>query len=141
MSYIDYSTAVVIRYQVKLVGWTYSTIVSPSEIGSVQDLRVLRDALRCGACKWIRLSKAQLAEYEAELIGKGEVTKKKRKQRSDKGLKRKKLPDGDNAKEVQGPAKRAKVVKNAVAGPSRSRASQLPPKSKAVISDSESDDY
>jgi hypothetical protein len=67
MNYINYETAIVERFKVKLVGWTYHQIVSPSEIGTVDEIRTLRDALKTGACKWIRLSKRELAAHVKEM--------------------------------------------------------------------------
>lgn len=110
MNYASYSTAIVLQYKVKLVGWTHSKIVSPSEIGSIQDLRVLRDALRSGECKWVRLTKSQVDEYTAELEKEGQAVVKKRKTRSDKGTSRKAKTGG--AEVVASTSKRRKLAKD-----------------------------
>jgi hypothetical protein len=66
MNYINYETAIVERFKVKLIGWTFSWLVSPSEIGTVDDIRTLRNALKTGVCKWICLSKQELAAHVEE---------------------------------------------------------------------------
>jgi hypothetical protein len=95
MNYVNYETTIVERHHIKLVGWTFSQIASPSEIGMVDDIRALRDALKMGTCRWVRLSKRELATHVEEL-GKhqssGEIIGKKRKTRSDKGTQRR--PNG-----------------------------------------------
>jgi hypothetical protein len=92
MNYINYDIKVVQAHQVKLVGWTYSSFVSPGEISAVSDLQCLRDALKIGTCKWVRLTTRELnkhmQEYEKRCQA-GEVVPKKRKERNDKGKKRK----------------------------------------------------
>ncbi|KZV79458.1 hypothetical protein EXIGLDRAFT_820133, partial [Exidia glandulosa HHB12029] len=46
MNYTSYETAIVGVYSVRLVGWTYGDkIVNPGQIGSVDDLRALHEAL------------------------------------------------------------------------------------------------
>jgi hypothetical protein len=92
MSYIHYDTKVVETYQVKLIGWPHPTFVSPGEISTVSEIRCLRDVLKIGTCKWVRLTTRELnnhmMEYEKRCQA-GEVVPKKRKERSDKGKKRK----------------------------------------------------
>jgi hypothetical protein len=53
MNYINYEEAVVERYKAKLVGWPLNNFVSPAEISTISEIRKLRDALRCGSCRWI----------------------------------------------------------------------------------------
>jgi hypothetical protein len=92
MNYVNYNVKVVQAYQVKLVGWTYSSFVSPGEISTVSDIQCLRDALKIGTCKWVHLTTHELnkhmEEYEKQCQA-GEVVPKKRKECSDKGKKRK----------------------------------------------------
>jgi hypothetical protein len=38
MNYTNYETAIVGRHQIKLVGWTFNKLVSPSEIGTMDDI-------------------------------------------------------------------------------------------------------
>jgi hypothetical protein len=159
MNYTNYEKAIVENHKVKIVGWTYSRLISPSEIGTVDDIRALRDALKMGACKWVRLSKRELATHIEDIARRrsdGEVIGKKRKERSDKGKKRKRRSGGreddedDQASEenteangVVGPSKRKKVAKAKDKQRMGARRSQIPPmqgpKSKSVISDSETD--
>jgi hypothetical protein len=162
MNYTNYETAIVERLKVKLVGWTYHHLVSPSEIGTVDEIRTLRDALKTGACKWIRLSKRELAGHVEEMSKRrdgGEIIGKKRKVRSDKGKNRKRKgdkhrEDDENSDEgsgtrgessMAGPSK--KKQKRAVPRlkPKQTHKSQLPPmhRSKGILhseSDSETED-
>lgn len=156
MNYTNYETAIVERYRVNLVGWTFPRLVSPSEIGTIDDIRTLRDALKTGACKWVRLSKRELAAHSeavAQWREDGEVIGKKRKERSNKGVKRKRKDKGreeedeESAEDVAGPSKKKKTTLRPKPKPKpkpTNHKSQLPPtrrvKSKAVISDSDSEE-
>jgi hypothetical protein len=120
MNYQNYDTQIIQRLAVKLVGWTYHKLVSPYEIYAIDDLQSLHDALVCGACFWMRLSKRELTKHKAEIEKRelmGEVVTKKRKERSDKGvLKGPKKKQGaqevddDSDEEEAGPSKRKKVA-------------------------------
>jgi hypothetical protein len=126
MNYVNYETQIMQRYQVKLLGYTYCKFISPYNICVVDDLHVLRDALQCGSCCWVRMTKSEVSKHAAEIAkceAAGEVVMTKRKQGSDKGMKRGKWAmkeanggddeddengendDGDGA----GPSKRQKV--------------------------------
>jgi hypothetical protein len=137
MHYVNYEDAIVKRYGVELVGWTYSKFINPADINSVGDIRTLRDALRSGACHWVRLSAQDLQDRLAEVEARrerGEVVPTKRKERSDKGVKRKRKNttdenDPDAGGEGAQPAKKRKTGKNV--------AKHLPPKSRAIIEDDE----
>jgi hypothetical protein len=120
MNYVNYDTQVVQKYQCKIVGWTFNKFVSPFDINTVDELRTLRDALRCGACFWVRMTRAEVGKHAAEMVLRekaGEVVGKKRKQRSDKGVKKgskakrganeDSSDDSDNEKEA-GPSKKKK---------------------------------
>jgi hypothetical protein len=160
MNYVNYDTQIMQRYQVKLVGFTHREFISPYNICVVDDLRVLRDALQCGSCCWIRMTKGEVSKHATELAKReaaGEVVTTKRKQRSDKGIKRGKRTevdlggdenendDGDGA----GPSKRqkvsAKVAKKTPAtkrstGTGRKKApakSQLPPSNEFIATEDE----
>lgn len=89
MNYKNYDIQIVQKYGVKLVGWTYTKMSSPSEISTVDDIHSLRDMLRCGACHWIWLSKAEVTRHAKGIEAQetvGEVVGTKRKERSDKGV-------------------------------------------------------
>lgn len=120
MNYQNYDTQIIERLGVKLVGWTYHTLVSPYEIHTIDDLRTLHNALVCGACFWMRLSKGEMTRHKAAMEQReaaGEVVKRKRKVRSDKGVPkraRKTLggqeDDEEEADEPEaGPSKKRKV--------------------------------
>ena len=165
MNYANYDTQVIQKYQCKIVGWTFNKFISPFDIHTVDDLRTLRDALRCGACFWVRMSKAEVSKHAAEMVLRekaGEVIGKKRKQRSDKGVKKgsragRGVNDEDSSdnEEEAGPSKKKKTVpqpkpttkgkvkraldktgkkKTKSKGKGRSLKSQLP-RSKSVITD------
>lgn len=123
MNYQNYDTQIIQRLGVKLSGWTYHSVMSPYEIHTIDDLRTLRDALVCGACFWLRLSKREMTQHKADIEKRelmGEVVRKKRKERSDKGVTKgpKKKPGArevddhsDNEDEPEaGPSKKRKVV-------------------------------
>jgi hypothetical protein len=154
INYANYETALVEWHHVKLVVWTFAQFVSPSEISTTDDIRALRNALKSGACKWVRLTKRELADHVATIAERrkgGEVIGKKRKERSDKGKKRKHKDSamGENdanesADGVAGPSKKpSKAASRPRPKPKPvTHKSQLLPrrsvKSKAMISDSES---
>jgi hypothetical protein len=168
MNYANYDTQVIQKYQCKIVGWTFNTFISPFDINTVDDLRTLRDALRCGACFWVRMTRAEVSKHAADLVlreADGEVIGKKRKQRSDKGVKKGSRAkrgvnssDGSDSEEEAGPSKRKKIApqpkpttkakvkqtataktgkkKTASKRNGRPSKSQLPP-SKTIITDTE----
>ncbi|KAJ7716699.1 hypothetical protein B0H16DRAFT_1244280, partial [Mycena metata] len=107
MEYLHYEESIVLRYGVELVGWTVGRVVdetlpggwtagricNPSELStSLPVLITLRDALSAGDCKWVKLTRAQRDERQAEWdtkVAEGKVTPRTRQQRADKGQKRK----------------------------------------------------
>ena len=171
MNYQNYDTQIILRLGVKLVGWTYSKLVSPYEIYTIDDLRTLHGALVCGACFWMRLSKREMTRHKADVEKResmGEVVRKKRKERSDKGVpkgpKKKQSAQDSEADESSdkdemeaGPSKRRKVdtkrkgkgkgketrkvVATEKAKGAKAR-SQLPPSlSNEFLSDTDLEDY
>ncbi|KAG1728935.1 hypothetical protein EDB19DRAFT_1939609 [Suillus lakei] len=115
MNYNNYETSVIETYGVRLVGWPHGVkFTSPSNIGTVGDIRKLRDALKARTCYWTVLSPAEVKAHASELDTRrsaGEVVRKPRKKRSDAGVPRKRK-DGSSAgranKENHRPLKRAK---------------------------------
>ena len=158
MNYVNYDTKVVELYQTKLIGWTYSEFKSPFDIHTIDDVRILLEALQCGRCCWIRMTKGDMNDHRAEVDRRkaaGEIVGKARKSRSDKGVKRprKKAPGvgEDNGGEEDDGAPAAKKQKRMKAVPKprtkktskKSRKSQLPPtrptSNEFVDSDADSD--
>ncbi|KAJ3514614.1 hypothetical protein NLJ89_g2284 [Agrocybe chaxingu] len=93
MQYVNYEELIVQRYGVELVGWTYEKFVNPSELStSLPALRELLDAINSGECRFAKLSplavKARHIEYQKK-VDEGLIPVKTRKQRKDKGTKRK----------------------------------------------------
>lgn len=106
MQYIRYEEEIVLKLGIELVGWMYDKIVNPSQLSSaLEPLSTLRNALRDGQCKFVRLSppeiKQRIAAYQ-EKLNDGQVQKRKRKTRKDKGGRRSKISraivgeDGDD---------------------------------------------
>jgi hypothetical protein len=92
MNYVNYDVAIVERYKIILKGWPPTVrFCNPSEIGTVDDIRTLRNALKNGECIWVAMSNREHKEHGEMLKQRqeaGDVVVKKRKIRSDKGKKR-----------------------------------------------------
>jgi hypothetical protein len=139
MSYTRYDIDIVQKLHIKLVGWPAGIpFASPSLIGTVGDVKILREALQTQECKWVSLSQRQREEHSAKLTAMtaaGTPPIKKRKQRSDKGakrLKRVKKTNGGVGQVEQGPS-------TMPPGPSSAQ-SMLPPMYKShefIASDSD----
>ena len=148
MSYTRYDVDIVQKLHIKLVGWPAGIpFASPSLIGTVGDVKILREALQTQECKWVSLSQRQREEHSAKLAAMtaaGTPSIKKRKQRSDKGAKRVKKTNGGVGQAEQGPSSRKRQKTTAEAlppspGPS-SVQSMLPPMYKShefIASDSD----
>jgi hypothetical protein len=145
MNYVNYDTKVIELYQTKLIGWTYCEFKSPFDIHTIDDVRILLEALQCGTCCWVRMTKSDMNNHRYEVEKRkaaGEIVGKVRKSRSDKGIKRprKKAPgvgedDGEDDDDGAPPAKKQRKKKAAPErhttttkkAPKKSRKSQLPP--------------
>ncbi|KAF8548286.1 hypothetical protein OG21DRAFT_1423328, partial [Imleria badia] len=110
MNYENYNVSIVEMYGVQLVGWPPSiTFTCPSKIGTVGEMRKLRDALRSGQCFWKRLSSSERTSFGTGLDMRrstGEQVKKPRKKRSDAGKSRKRKAPGDATVDKEHPRKR-----------------------------------
>jgi len=139
MNYANYERAIVLLYGVKVVGWPLEEFVSPSDITNITNMRKLRDAWKAGACKWVRLTQAELDAHAASIEARqksGEVVGKPRKKRSDAGIARGKRKRGD--KENMGPkSKRSKVSQRAMKKTSKGKPKR--PSSAESISSSDED--
>ncbi|KAG6905634.1 hypothetical protein DXG01_001480 [Tephrocybe rancida] len=108
MHYEKYESDVVERYSVILHGWLLGIkFRSPAKITSMEEARVLWDALASSECKWVKLSckeKDTHAKERQQKIASGEIPVKTRQLRSDKGKKRgpKKSKVGEKRKRGQG---------------------------------------
>jgi hypothetical protein len=99
MNYINYEEAIVQRYSIELVGWTYDKFVNPSEFSlALAPLRRLIDAINAGECKFVRLKaeerQKRLETYKAKIAA-GELKARERKTRSDAGKKKKRKRHSD----------------------------------------------
>ncbi|KAG2133488.1 CHAT domain-containing protein [Suillus cothurnatus] len=90
MNYNNYNTAIIETYAVKLVGWPQGVkFISPSNIGTVGEIRKLRDALKARTCYWAALTPAEVKLHTAELDAcrsAGQVVWQPCKKRSDAGV-------------------------------------------------------
>ena len=155
MNYNNYDVSVVLKYKIRLVGWPLDKFASPYNFNTVDKLRDLRDALRCGSCFWMRLSSRELTRHAKEMkerTAAGEVIGTKRKERSDKGSKkgpRKRTRPAEEEKDDEGPSKKQQKVKSKkgkgkenARNPKKKRGSaksQVPPTSREWI-DSDDDE-
>jgi hypothetical protein len=101
MQYERYDEEIVQRYGIELQGWTYEKIINPSLVSSsLPPLRALMDALMEGKCKFVKLSASEKKQREAAYMAKiasGEVELRKRKRRSDAGVRKSKRARKDDA--------------------------------------------
>ena len=127
MNYANYETSIIQQMGVRLVGWPKTVkFVNPSQIGTVLEIRTLRDDLKSGACHWVKLTKGQLDAHRADMEERreqGETVGRQRKKRSDAGKRKRRSEDKENKR----PSKKRTGKK---------AASTRQVKSHAVISDS-----
>ena len=167
MCYVKYDRDIVSKHKVKIVGWPEAVkFANPSEIGTVDKIRKLRQALKVGNCKWVVQSRRQQAAHAEMLAAKVAASKlavKKRKQRSDKGKTRGKgggksvemhekvmrdeeggsagnEDDDDDDNGGQPPKKKQKRVTTARARTCAAKKLPPAPKSKLFIDESDNDD-
>ena len=157
MNYNNYDVSVVLKYKIRLVGWPLDKFASPYNFNTVDELRDLHDALRCGSCFWMGLSSRELTNHAKEMkerTAAGEVIGTKRKERSDKGSKKGPRKRTRPAEEVEdeddeGPSKKRQKIKSKkgkgkenARNPKKKRGSaksQVPPMSREWI-DSDDDE-
>ncbi|KAG2034068.1 hypothetical protein BDR03DRAFT_825687, partial [Suillus americanus] len=93
MNYSNYETSIVETYGVCIVGWPDGVkFISPSNIGTVGDIRKLRDALKAHTCYWATLSPVEVKAHASKLATRcsaGEVVRKPRTKHSDAGVSQK----------------------------------------------------
>ena len=94
MNYLNYNKSIIQKHHVKLVGWPKNIkFITPANLSSVDEVRALIHALKSEECRWVSLSTADVEEHMASIVAceaAGEQIGRKRKQRSDKGMPRKK---------------------------------------------------
>jgi hypothetical protein len=143
MNYLNYDMRVIQKFQVKLIGWTYNKFVSPFEIHTIDDVRTLVQALRCGRCHWVRMTTTEVTKHAGDMEAKkaaGETVGKPRKVRSDLGSTKAKRPrkgpaaddeNEDSDDDEQGPAKKRKTTARKPATTSKSTATSKTTKGKS----------
>ena len=132
----------------QLTNWPLDgSVISPSQITNTADMRKLRNALKAGECRWKQLTTAEVQAHADEIEArraKGKVVGKPRKQRSDAGVKCKRVDDNRDKENGRSKSKKQKgVVQRRKHGPSKkptanvlSKKSQAPT-SREYITDSE----
>ncbi|KAG6819850.1 hypothetical protein H0H93_007994 [Arthromyces matolae] len=92
MHYEKYDVNVVERHSVIIRGWPVGLqFRSPAKITTMEDARMLRDALVSGECKWVKLTRQQRDDHmkeRHEKLASGETAPKQRKKRADAGIPR-----------------------------------------------------
>ena len=105
MHYTRYEEEIVQRYGIELQGWTYENLVNPSTLSSsLPPLKALHEALVAGNCKFVKLTAAERKARETAYMAKiasGEVKLRKRKRRSDTGVRRGKRARKDDANDEE----------------------------------------
>jgi hypothetical protein len=89
MEYVHHEESIVLRYDVKLVGWTADKFVNPSDLSSsLGALTTLRNALQNGECRWEKLSREERRDRQAKWdagVADGSIIPRSRATRLDKG--------------------------------------------------------
>src|ERR1700679_2454498 len=109
------------KFQVKLIGWTYNKFISPFEIHTIDDVRTLVQALRCGRCHWVRMTATEITKHAKDVEARkaaGETVGKPRKVRSDLGSKKPRKgivvhdddDDDEGSNNEPGPSKKRKLA-------------------------------
>ncbi|KAI5999941.1 hypothetical protein EDD15DRAFT_2160115, partial [Pisolithus albus] len=87
---------------IDILGWPEGVpFQSPHTITNAEHLRILRDALKAGTCRWAYMSRQNLEQFQDQLKerrGAGELVGKPRKKRSDAGRKRRRIALGKGPK-------------------------------------------
>ncbi len=92
MSYVHFTRDVELIHRVTIVGWTADRFCNPSDLSNnITELTKLRDALKNGSCKFVKLTDEQYNQVKKkydEQVAAGVFAD--RKKRKDIGTKRKK---------------------------------------------------
>ena len=87
MNYKSFEKDIVLRYSIKLEGWTHESFVQPKDLpGSLGPLRELLDAMDKGSCRFVKLTASEWEERQKaydKKVSDGAV--RARKKRSDAG--------------------------------------------------------
>lgn len=79
MHYKNYEEAIVQRYDIELIGWTYNKFINPSELSTaIEPPHKLLDVINNGNCKFVKLMKEEqqkwLDTYRAKVMaGEGKL--------------------------------------------------------------------
>lgn len=102
INFINFEVAIKARYGIDILGWPEGVpFQSPHTITNAEHLRILRDALKAGTCRWAYMSRQNLEQFQDQLKerrGAGELVGKPRKKRSDAGRKRRRIALGKGPK-------------------------------------------
>jgi hypothetical protein len=140
MQYTDYEAKIKTAYHVELIGWPSSVkFCAPCYITTVNEVRILLEALKNGNCRWHKMSQNQV-DKQAEK----EIVVKTRAPRKDKGVKRgpRKRPNpvdaengGNDENDAVQPARKVSRGNNVGSQLERSRG----PTSNEFVGDSDED--
>jgi hypothetical protein len=114
-------------------------------------MRKLRNALKSGECRWKKLTTSEVEAHADDIEARranGEVVGKQRKKRSDAGVKRKRVDDGNDKENERPRSKKQKAMARRKDSSSKATAkkkttakkSQVPT-SREYISDSDEDEH
>ncbi|KAG1738700.1 hypothetical protein EDD22DRAFT_787178 [Suillus occidentalis] len=144
MNYQNYDKSIVLVYGIKLDGWPVGLpFLAPSHMHTVVEVRVLRDALKTGACQWKKLTRRELEDFREDIKKReeaGEVVGTVRKKRADAGKARKRKAPADDSANVSGEKENepsSKKKRKSRAGKQSLRLKRVQPRSCELIEDSE----
>jgi hypothetical protein len=148
MNYENFEDTIMQGRRCKIVGWPHKIpFASPSTIGNLKDMRILHDGWMTGSIRWVRMTTSEVKEHAEDLAKRreaGETVGKKRKRRSSnkkrtakssKDSDKEAADDNESKPENDVQTKPKKAPKRA----RRTLTSQMPPKSKEIISESGSE--
>lgn len=145
MNYANYDDKIVIPYKIKLVGHPFN-VKNPSDITTISELRTLRSALKCGECKRVRLTEAELDTHMKALepLRKDGKVGKARKPRSDAGVprgsrKRARGTEDGNDENIDPSNKKRKLMAGAKTAAGRGKEKKKALSKEIVDSDSDED--
>ncbi|KIJ60163.1 hypothetical protein HYDPIDRAFT_64863, partial [Hydnomerulius pinastri MD-312] len=93
LNYTNFESSIKVKHAIDKKGWPNGIpFTSPYNISNVEQVRVLRDALKRGNCFFYKMTPREYREFEKELEARrdrGETISAPRKKRSDAGKSRK----------------------------------------------------
>ena len=103
-----YEQHIVCKYGVVLIGFPKPVMCNPSDFGSSRQLNILVKSLKDGSCRWEHLSEEDWDKRKDALLR--EDGDCQRKERSDKGKKRKRTSESNSALRYTSASKRNRTA-------------------------------